>query len=130
MRATTIATVHVNGSIGIAWVGDIKYVLQRLSLPPYVTIRDGQSDDLVVRFCLMPAKGGLLAEFDDGESFRFGWTHFWKAEWAWTDDTGATVLLFKRSRFMKVVFPRRYRDKWPLLAILELAMAELARPWF
>jgi len=131
----TIATVQINGSTGIARLRDNEYVLRRFRMPPCVTIRDAESNDMVARFCLLPAQGGLLAEFEDGESFKFGWVYFWKRVWAWTNDAGEIVLVSKRPRFrgrseLEVVFPEKYGDKWPLLAILELAMAELAMPWF
>ena len=129
-----VASMHVNGSSGIAELRNRRYTLKRFRLPPYVTIRDLETDELVARLSLIP-KRGFLAEFNDDESFRLGWVNWWKREWAWTSESGKTVLLSKHSWWGRKLDVRVGPDcgaegKWTLLAVLELAVAKLALPWF
>ena len=129
-----VATVHINGSVGIAEVANRRYTLKRFRLPPYITIRDADTDELVARLCLIP-KRGFLAEFKDGQCFRLGWTNWRKREWSWTSDASGTVLLSHHPWWGKGIEVRIGPDlgaeeKWPLLAVLELATAKLASPWF
>ena len=131
--AQVAALVHINGSTGTAELEHRHCKLQRFHLPPYVTIRDSETDDLIARLSLIP-KRGFLAEFEDGQSFRLGWTSWWRREWSWTNDEGGTVLLSRhvvRGAGIKVRLgpdPGAER-KWVFLAVLELAMAKLASPW-
>jgi len=129
-----VASVRINGSAGIAEVANRRYMLKRFRLPPYITMRDAETDELVARFSLIP-KRGFLAEFEDGQSFRLGWTNWRKREWSWTSDASGTVLLSHHPWWGKGIEVRigpdlREEEKWPLLAVLELATAKLALPWF
>jgi hypothetical protein len=129
-----VASVHINGSVGIAEVARRRYALKRFRLPPYITIRDAETDELVARLCLIP-KHGFLAEFEDGQCFRLGWTNWLKREWSWTSDEGGTVVLSHHPWWGEGIEVRIGPDpgiepKWPLLAALELATAKLALPWF
>src|SRR5580704_2392632 len=128
-----VASVRIKGSHGTAEIGGCQYVLERFRLPPCITIRDADSDELAVRCCLIPQRGGLLAEFRDGESFHLGWVRWWKREWVWTDDAGEPVLSFRRPWFENRrdlnIEPAADRETWPLLAVLEIA-GKLAIPWF
>ncbi len=129
-----MAWIRIKGSRGTAGVGGREYNLQRFRLPPYISLRDGATDELIARFGLIP-KSGFLAEFDDGESFRFGWINWLRREWNWTDESGQAVLASKRpwrgSTIELRVDPSFCNTrKWPLLAILEIAVAKLAIPWF
>jgi hypothetical protein len=131
---TVIASVDVNGSRGAAQIGNRQFILGRLRLPAYVTIRDAGTHDLVARLCLFP-KRGFCAEFADGESFRLGWVAWWKREWSWTDECGEPVVWSRRSWLgtpLELFLPvsGSTTDKWRLLAVLELAAAKLAVPWF
>lgn len=128
-----IATVKTNGSEGLAELRGRKYAIKRFRLPPYLALRDAEADELVARLCLSPPRGGFLAEFDDGQWFRLGWTSWWKREWAWTEQTGGAVMLSKHSRFggridVQIEPYGAAQEKWPILAILELAAARLAQP--
>lgn len=128
-----VASVDVDGPSGTVKLRNRGYTLQRFRLPPYVTIRDRDTDDLVARLSLIP-KGGFLAEFNDGESFRLGWVNWFKREWAWTNERGGTVLLSKRPWWGRDIDVRMGPEpggecKWALLAVLELAVAKLALPW-
>jgi hypothetical protein len=131
-----IISAHVKGSRGIATIGDRRYRLQRLRPDPFVsiTIRDERTDELIAKMRLAPERGGLPAELANGDSFRLGWTRWWKRQWAWTDDAGERVLLSQKSwfgrRFDLQVEPAADSDVWPLLAVLQLAIEELAKPWF
>lgn len=126
-----VAWVRFKGLVGIADVAGRRYTLQRVGFPPYITMRDAETDELVVRFCLMP-KGGLLAEFGDGQCFRLGWINWRGGEWNWTSDAGGTVL---RSHYpwwgngieFQIGPDRGAEGKWPLLAVLELAGRSLRR---
>ncbi len=129
-----LAWVRIKGSRGTAGTGGREYKLQRFRLRPYITLRDGATDELVARFALIP-KSGFLAEFDDGESFRFGWVNWLRREWNWTDESGHAMLASRRPWLGGIVELRvdpssGERRKWPLLAILEIGMAKLAIPWF
>lgn len=128
-----VASLRINGSSGIAELRNRRYTLKRFQLPPYVTIRDLETDELVARLSLIP-KRGFLAEFNDGESFRLGWVNLRKREWTWTTDSGETVLLSRHpwwgTNFALRSGPDRAADgKWPFLAVLEFAVAKLAVPW-
>jgi len=129
--------MRINGSHGIAEIQDCQYTLQRFRLPPSITLREASTDELVARFCLLP-RNGLVAEFNDGESFHLGWVQWWKREWCWTDDIGEPVLCSRYQLFgpPKIVAPNESggltsntSKKWPLLAVLELAMGELGVPY-
>ena len=127
-----VASVDVNGPSGTAKLRNRGYTLQRFRLPPYVTIRDLETDDLVARLSLIP-KGGFLAEFND-ESFRLGWVNWFKREWAWTDESGGTVLVSKRPWWGRNIDIRMGPElggecRSALLAVLELAVAKLSLLW-
>jgi len=129
-----VASVKVSGSSGVAEVRSHRYVLKRFRLPSYITICDADTDDLVARLCLIP-KRGFLAEFDDGESFRLGWLNWRKCEWAWTNAGGEAVLQSRHSWWrggidVQIGLNGGAESKLPLLAVLELAVAKLAVPWF
>ncbi|MCU1274049.1 MAG: hypothetical protein JWO48_1480 [Bryobacterales bacterium] len=129
-----VAVVHVSGSRGVAELRNRRYTFERFRLPAYATIRDADTDALVARLELIP-KRGFLAEFDDGQSFRLGWVNWCKREWTWTNESGETVLLSRHawwpSRIELQIGPDGGAEsRWPLLAILEFAVAKLALPWF
>ena len=128
-----VASVRVKGSSGLAELQSRVYTLKRFRLPPYVTLRNPETDDLVARVSLIPNRG-LLAEFNDGESFRLGSVNWFKREWAWTNEGGETVLLSRHTWWGRNVDVRTgpghgVEGKWALLAVLELAVAKLAFPW-
>ena len=130
----TVASVHAKRSSGIAVLCDNRYTLKCLRFPAYITVRDAETDDLVARFCCIPAHG-FLAEFNDGESFRLGWVNWWRREWTWTSDTGGLLLASRHpwlsSRIeMQVEAHGAHQGKWLFLAVLELAYSKLTRPWF
>ena len=129
-----IASLHIQGSAGLAEIATRSYTLKRFRLPPCITLCDAETDELVARLGLV-SKRGLLAEFGDGQCFRFGWTIWHKREWSWTTPAGGTVLLSHHPWWGKRLEIRLGPDpgaerKWPLLAVLELAMSELSMPGF
>jgi len=129
-----VASVRTNGSVGTANIASRRYTLERFRLPDCITIRDAGTNELVARLCLTPIRG-FAAEFEDGQSFRLGWTNWRKREWSWTNDANGTVLLSRHRWWGKGIEvrigpDRGAEEKWPLLAVLELASAKLALPWF
>jgi hypothetical protein len=133
-NGNVIASVQIRGSRGIAEIQDCRYTLRRFRLPPFITLRDAAADDLICRFELLP-RNGLLADFNNGESFHLGWVRWWKREWNWTDNNRQPVLrsryrLFRPPEFFVPAQSGGYPSaKWPQLAVLELAMGELGVPW-
>ena len=90
--------------------------------------------DLIARLCLIPRRG-LLAEFRDGDSFRLGWTNWWKREWNWTNADSERVLSSKHTVWGRAervrIEPAGFAErKIAALAILEVAAALLQPPWF
>jgi hypothetical protein len=130
---STIASVLINGSRGTADINSHLYSIKRFRLPPFITIRDVGTDELVARLGLIP-KHGFLAEFVDGGSYRLGWVNWWKREWAWTRESGELLLSSQRSwlgnRIEVHIEPEADTETWPILAVLELAVAKLSIPWF
>jgi hypothetical protein len=130
-----VASVRVRGSGGIAVLRNRQYTLKRFRWPPYVTLHDLETAKLVARLSLIP-KGGFLAEFNDGESFRLGWINWWRRDWAWTKKNGETALLSRRPRWWGRdidlwIGPDRGADgKWPFLAVPELAAEKVPLPLF
>jgi hypothetical protein len=125
-----VASLRVTGSSGIAELGDQRYKLKRSRWPAFITLRTEDTDDLRARLSLLPLPP--RAEFDDGESFWFGWVEFWKSEWAWTREDGETVLLFRQGRWLE---PSPgpgacSHQKIILLATLQRAIGALSNPWF
>lgn len=100
-----------------------------MRLPPYLLLRATASDELVARLSLIP-NHGLLAEFNDGESFRLGWLNFFKCEWSWTDEHGEALLFSRRAVLGASIDyflqPPEQSLKWPMLAVLELAAMKMS----
>lgn len=130
----TITSMRTGGSRGSVEVKNRQYRIERFRLPPFITIRDAETDTLIARLSLTPKRGGFLAEFADGESFRLGWANWWKREWNWTSDAGQLVISSRRAWFRNgielQIEPGADPETWPLLAALELAIAKLGIPWF
>lgn len=122
-----MASLRVTAFSGIAELGYQRYKLKRSRWPPFITLRTEGTDDLRARLFLLPLPP--RADFDDGESFWFGWVNFWKSEWAWTRESGETVLLINRFGI------RLGQDSCPdekivLLLLLQRATGALSNPWF
>lgn len=128
-----VAALDLRGSKAVADIEGRKYTLRRILRPPFVTMRDQETDELSAKLCLFPKPGGLVAEFCDGDQFQFGWTRLFKGECAWTREKGPIVLISKapwNGGSELLLWPDLSERKWMLLAVLQLATSRLRRPWF
>jgi hypothetical protein len=127
-----LATLDLRGSKATAEIEGRKYTLQRIAWPPFLTIRDEETDELVARLGGFPKPGGLLVEFCDGDQFQLGWVRLFNRKCACTREDGQVIMTSIvpwRKRTELLLWPDESERKWVYLAVLQLAFGRLSRSW-
>lgn len=125
--------MQVRGARANAQAFDCDYELQFVrGYPSAITVTEESSGNLLAQIDLMPAGGGFRVAFADGQEFRVGWPGWWRLrEFVWTDEDRVVVTSIKtRAGKLLRVNTQVGRKTWILIALLQLGLYELRRPWF
>jgi hypothetical protein len=131
-----IASIEAKGSRATAQVGNTRLTLARLRFPDYITLRSDVTDELVARFCIFPCRNAVRhVEFADGKTFDGGPIWLWNRQATWSRRDGGAVLWSRSKLFDNVVHlhvarPFAYDEKWPLVALCDVAPRIMRQAWF